>query len=64
MISRGGRGVFLSRGQFEPGAVLSFFPGTIYTISQIIDTAIGELHNATLPIFNYLRCYLSHIDSL
>jgi hypothetical protein len=42
MISRGGRGVFLTRGQFEPGAVLSFFPGTIYTISQIIDTAIGE----------------------
>jgi hypothetical protein len=61
IISRGGRGVFLTRGQFEAGAVLSFFPGTIYTISQIIDTAIGELHNDTLPMSNDLRCYFPHI---
>lgn len=66
MIRRAGRGVFLTRGQIQPGTVLTFFPGTAYTISQVIDLAMNEFHNAStktyshpgMPAFMYRNRYL------
>ena len=66
MIRRAGRGVFLTRGHIQPGTVLTLFPGTAYTIGQVIDLAMAEFHNAStktyshpgMPAFMYRNRYL------
>ena len=65
-IRRGGRGVFLTRGALPAGAVLTLFPGTVYTWSQLIDTAMTEFHSANslgpsepgMPLFMFRNRYL------
>jgi len=66
MVRRAGRGVFLTRGHVQPGTVLTFFPGTAYTVSQVTDLAMAEFHNAStktyshpgMPAFMYRNRYL------
>ena len=72
MIRRAGRGVFLTRGSFPANTLLTFFPGTAYTTSQIIDEAMREFHNANslgpsepgMPAFMFRNRYLLQEDRI
>lgn len=66
-VAGAGRGVFLAMGGFERGEVLSMYPGTVYTITRLLEIAtlesvsngiIGPPSGPRLPIFMHKNKHL------